>query len=135
VDGLVGGGVFAGGDFECIGGGSEVEVVDFDAARAGVGAGVCVDGDEEVGLGLVGDRGACLKRDEGVVAARVDDVGAEALFEQAAETEGNVEDDVFFFDAAGAEGAGVMSAMAGVDDDAVDLEAEGTNHGVGRVLR
>ncbi len=51
--------------------------------------------DEEVSLRLVGDGGAGFKRDESVVAAGIDDVGAKALFEEAAEAKGYIEDDVF----------------------------------------
>ena len=104
------------------------EVIGLDAAGAGVGAGVCVDGDEEVGLGLVGDRGAGLERDEGVVAAGEDDVRAETLPEQLAEPQRDIEDHILLFDAVGAERAGVMAAVTGIDHDASDLKPESANH-------
>ena len=47
--------------------------------------------------------------------------------EQLADAQGYVEDDVFFFDAVGTEGSGVVATVAGVDDDTVDLEAEGAD--------
>jgi len=126
-DGLAGDSVFAGGNFEGVGLLGEVEVVGFDAAGGGIGRGVGVDGEEEVGLGLVGDGGAGLKRDKGIVGAGVDDLGAELLVEQRTEAEGDVEDDIFFLQAVDAEGSGVVAAVAGVDDDAVDFEAEGAD--------
>ena len=84
VDGLAGDGVLAGGDLEGVGGLGEVEVVGFDSAGGFVWGGVGVDGEEEVGLGLVGDGGAGFEGDEGVVGAGVDDLGAEALVEELA---------------------------------------------------
>jgi len=83
-----------------------------------------VDGDEEVSLRFVGDGGAGLEGDEGVVGAGVDDLDAEFVRQQLAEAEGDVEHDVLLFDAVDAERAGVVAAVACVDDDASDLEAE-----------
>ena len=129
VNGLVGDGVFAGGDFQRVRRSREVEVVGFYAAGGRVGAGVGVYGEEEVGLGLVGDGGAGFEGDEGVVVAGVDDVGSEALLEQLAEAQGYVEDDLFFFNSSGTGGAGVVAAVAGVDDDASDFQAQGAHQG------
>jgi len=64
-----------------------------------------VDADEEVGLGLVGDGGAGFEGDEGVVGAGVDDLRAEAIMQELAETKSDVEDDILLADAADAEGA------------------------------
>ena len=85
-----------------------------------------MDRDKEVGLRLVRDGGARLERDKCVVGAGVDNLRVEPVVKQLAEAEGYVEDDVFLLDAVGADGAGVMAAVACVDDDAADLEAERT---------
>src|SRR6202000_485969 len=111
--------------FERIGRGGEVEVIGFHSAGGGVGAGVGVDGKEEVGLRLVGDRRTGLQGYEGIVIAGIDGVGSQALLKQLAETQGYVEHHLLFFDSTRSCGAGVVSAVAGIDDDAADLEAKG----------
>src|SRR5512135_1737046 len=80
--------------------------------------------DEQVRLLLIGDGGARFKRDEGVVVARVDDVGTEAVLKQLAEAKRDVENEIFFVQAVRADGTGVMPAMTGVNDDASDFEAQ-----------
>jgi hypothetical protein len=83
-----------------------------------------VHADEEIGLRFVGDGGAGFERDKGVVRACVDNLSAKAVVQELAEAECHVKDDILFSDAADAEGAGIVAAVAGVDNDAVDLEAE-----------
>src|SRR5271156_3416444 len=89
--------------------------------------------DKQVGLRLIGDGGARLKRDEGVVAAGKDYVRAEALLEQLAEPEGHVENYVFFLNAIRAERARVVASVAGIDHDAANLETKRAHHGAAAV--
>src|SRR5277367_2733910 len=58
VQRFLGQSVFAGGDFHGFGGGREIQIVGFDAARGLVVAGIGVHRDEQVGFGVVGDGGA-----------------------------------------------------------------------------
>ena len=105
MDALVGDGVLASGDAHGVGVAGEVEVIDFDAANFSFRRTVGVDADEEISLRFVGDGGAGFEWDEGVVGAGVDDLRAEAVVEKFAEAESDVEDNIFFADAADAEGA------------------------------
>ena len=127
VDRLFADRIFAGGDFQGVGWRIEVEVVGLDAARRGILAGVGVDGDEQIGLMLIGDGGARLQRNEGVVVAGVDDVGAQLALQQPAQAQRDVEHQIFFQQAVGADGSGVVAAVTGIDDDASDLQAESAN--------
>src|SRR5215471_15658323 len=124
VDGCFGDGILAGGNFESIGRGSEVQIIGLNAACVGIVAGVGMDRDEQVGALLIGDGGAGFERDEGIVLAGVDDFGAEAGLEQFAETAADVENQVFLFYAVGADSAGIVAAVSGIDDNLADLEAE-----------
>lgn len=83
-----------------------------------------MDADEEIGLRLVGDGGAGFERNKSIVGAGVDDLRAETIVQKLAEAKSYVEHNIFFADAADAEGAGIVPAVAGVDDNAIDLEAE-----------
>src|SRR5579884_3744596 len=87
-----------------------------------------MDGDKKIGLRLIGNRGACFKRDEGVIVAGVNDICAEALPEQLAQAKRYIEHNVFLFDSTRAQRAGIMSSMSGVYNDAADFEAESTHH-------
>ena len=90
-----------------------------------------MDGQEQVGLLLVGDGRPGLERNEGVVGARVDDFRVQAFLDQPADAQRDVEDQVLFEQALDSFGALVVPAVAGVDDDAADLEAEGAGQGGG----
>ncbi len=129
VDGFVGDSIFTGSYFQRIGRGGEVEVIGLDSACRRVGTGVGVNGKEEIGLRLVGDGRSGLQRNEGVVIAGKDDVGAQALLEQLAQAQRDIEHHLLFFNATRSHGAGVMSTMAGIDDDAADLETECAHQG------
>src|SRR5689334_13179928 len=83
-----------------------------------------MDGKEQVGFALVGKRGTTFQWNERIVGAGVDDLGVQSLFDQLANALGNVEHEVLFQQTFYAGGALVMAAVAGVDDDAADLEAE-----------
>ena len=84
-----------------------------------------MNGKEEVGLCLVGDRGARLQRNKRVVVTGVDHIGAQPLLQKLAETKRHVENHLFLFNSAGSHSSRVMPAVAGIDDDAANLEAEG----------
>src|SRR5271154_228173 len=127
MDGFVGDSIFPGGYFERIRRGGEVEVIGLYPTSRGVRAGVGVNGKEEIGLRFVGDGRTRLQRYESIVIAGKDDVGSQALPEQFAKTQGDVEHHLLFFDATRSYGAGVMPAVARIDDEAADLEAEGTH--------
>ena len=58
------------------------------------------------------------------VAAGQDDVGPELLPDEPLEPQRDVEDQVLLLEAAAADRAGVVAAVAGVDDDAAGAEAE-----------
>ena len=118
---LIGDGVLASSDAHGIWVAGEVEVIDFNAANFGFRRAVGVDADEEIGLRLVGDGGPGFERDEGVVGAGVDNFCAETIVQKFAKAESDVEHDIFFADAADAEGAGIVATMTGVNDDAIDF--------------
>ena len=95
--------------------------------RAGMGIGV--DGDEEVGALLVGEVGPITQRHEDIRGAAQHHLDAEpALLHHARHATGDVEHHVLFLDPGGAGGAGVMPAVAGIEDD----KAEGLRGGAAR---
>ncbi len=83
-----------------------------------------MDGDEQVGLVLVGDGSPRLQRDESIVVAGVDHVGAQPSLQQSTEAQRHVQHHILFHHAIGADGAGVVAAVSGVNHDAADLQAE-----------
>ena len=75
-------------------------------------------GDEDAVRDDVCDRGALLEGDEGVIGAGHDDL--EALgFEEFAGAEADIEGEILFI-AEDADGAFVMAAVAGIEDDSID---------------
>src|SRR5258708_20025485 len=86
-----------------------------------------MDRNEQVRLLLVGDRSASLKRNEGVVLASVDHVGAKAGLQQLTQPPADVEHQIFLLEAVGADGAGIVSPVARIDDDPADLQSQGAN--------
>ena len=84
---------------------------------------VAVDGDEEVAAGHVGEAGALLQANEPVGLAGEDDLEA-LLGQDGAELLGDGQRDVLLAGAVGADGAGVVAAVAGIDDHPAELEAE-----------
>ena len=92
-----------------------------------------MNGEEQVGLLLVGQRGAAFQRDEGVVGARVDHFGAHAVLHQLAHAQRHIQHQVLFEQALGALGALIVAAMAGIDHHAVDLEAQRADQRTGAV--
>ena len=72
------------------------EVVRLHASNAAVGAGVSVDGNQEVGVGVVGDSDSRLQRDEIISSSRVNHLRSQSLLEQNAKTLGEIKGDVFF---------------------------------------
>ena len=78
-----------------------------------------MDGDEDVAVGLVGEPRAVAQRHEAIVAARGDDFES-VLDEQRLQSRGDVERDFFFGEVLHRRRAGIVAAVAGVDDDAAD---------------
>ncbi len=116
----------------------KVQVVGLDAARGLVLRAVGVDGEEEVGLRLVGDRGARLERDERVVGPRVDDLRAQPLVQQFAQPQRDIEHHVLLLDPVHAQCSGVVTAVAGVDHDPPNLQSQRTHQAgltIGRLVR
>jgi len=129
-------GVLPRSDLTSFGRSGKADVVSFDAADLAHVARIGVDGDEKVSLRVVGDGGALFERDVSVVGASVDDLRAGNVFpDHASEAESYVETKIFLHKAAGTDGAGVVSAVAGIDGDAVDLEAKFASEGELRNLR
>jgi hypothetical protein len=89
-------------------------------------AGVCVYGDKKVGVRFIGNSSALFQRDEGIIGTREDDFRArQALLDNFAEAEGNVQAQIFLHQTGWADGAGVMAAVSRVNYDTSDFEAEG----------
>ena len=86
-----------------------------------------MDRNEQVGLLLVGDRSASLKRNESVILAGINHVGAQPCLQEFAQAPAHVENQVFFFQAIGTDGAGIVSAVAGIDYDPADLQTQGAD--------
>ena len=94
-------------------------------ARLAVLAGIGVHRDEEIGLGLVGDFGAPLQRDEGVVIAREHHLGArQFLLDDFPQAQRHVQAQIFFHQAGWSDRSGVMPAMSGIDHDSSDLQSQ-----------
>src|SRR4051794_30010153 len=87
-------------------------------------AGIGVDRNEKIGLFLVSHGGSGFKRGEGVILAREYKIGTQAGLQKFTEAQGHVQDNVFLFNAIGADGPGIMPAMAGIDDDASNLQSK-----------
>jgi len=86
-----------------------------------------MNGDEQVGLHLVGSGGALLERNKCVVLACVNHFRARKLvFDQVAQAQGHIEAEIFFHQAVGADGSSVVAAVAGVNHDAADFQAQRT---------
>ena len=88
-----------------------------------------MDGQEQIGVLAIRDRRSFLERDELVRAARQHDFDARRLLEQLLEPQRDVEHQFRFGDAVG-DGAGVVAAVAGIDDDLRDAQAELTGERV-----
>ena len=86
-----------------------------------------MDGNEKIGRFLIGDGGSGFERNEGVVFAGVNDFGAEAGLQQLAQTAAHVEHQIFFLKTIGADRAGVVASVAGIDYDFADLQAQGAD--------
>ena len=91
--------------------------------------GIGVNRQEQVGFGFVGDFGAPFERDEGVVRAGVNHLAAHALLDQSAQPLGDVQNQILFAQAFRPNGSGIVPAMAGIENDAADLQAEHPDHG------
>jgi hypothetical protein len=102
----------------------EAQEIGLDAARGGVSAGVGVDGEEQVGGAGVGDGRALLERHEDVRGPRHHHLGAQVFANHLLEPQRDVEDEVLLHEPAAADGAGVVSAVTGIDHDPACAEAQ-----------
>ena len=90
-----------------------------------------MDGKEEIGLRVIGDFRALLERDERVVVARIDHFGSrQPLLDELAQAQGHIQAQVFFHQSRGADRAGIMAAVPGVDHDAADLQSQRARQGM-----
>src|SRR5580692_6519817 len=94
-------------------------------------AGIGVNRNEKIGAFLIGDRSPRLERDESVVLASVNDLGAEAGLQKFTQAAAHVEHEIFFFQAIGTDRPSVVASVAGIDDDFADLQ---TQHASERTL-
>ena len=79
----------------------------------------------------VGDGGALLEGHEDVGRARHDHLGRQLVAHHLLEAQGHVEDEVLLHEPAAADGAGIVAAVAGVDDDPARAQAELAGEAVG----
>ena len=79
---------------------------------------------KQIGAGLVGDGGASLERNEGVVLARVNDFRAQPRFKQFAQTASHFEHEIFFFQAVGTDRTGIVATMPRVNYNLADLQPQ-----------
>jgi len=86
-----------------------------------------MNGDEQVGTRLVGNRGARFERDESIALARIDNFGAQSRLQHLAQTSAHIKDQVLFFQAIGTDGAAIVASMSRIDHDLANLQAQGTN--------
>ena len=84
-----------------------------------------MNGNKQVGFGVVGHGGTLFERNEGVVFPRVNDFRAgKFLFDKMAQAKRDVQAKIFLHQAVRPDGSGIVSAMARIDDDAADFQAE-----------
>ena len=76
---------------------------------------------KQVSLALVGHRRACLQRNESIVVAGVDNVGPKSVLQQLAQPQRHIQHQVLFHQAARTDGAGIVTAVAGIHHDLSDL--------------
>src|SRR6516225_8573992 len=89
-----------------------------------------MDGDKQVGFGLVGNARAIFQRDKSVVGTGVNNLRAgKLLLNDFSKAQSDVETKIFFHQAGGADGAGVMSAMAGIDHNTADFQPQSASEG------
>src|ERR1700677_1610763 len=85
--------------------------------------------EKKIRLSFVGDGCPCLERDECVVVASVDYVGAQSLLQQLAQAQRYIQHYFLLFNATRSGGAGVVPPMARIDHDAADFQAKCTHQG------
>src|SRR5438445_9701513 len=117
MDRLIRGGILARGYVQSFWRGGEIQVIGFHPACIRVMAGVGMDGHEQIRLLLIGDCSPRLERDESVIAAGVNHVGAEASLQQLAQPPADFQHQTLFFEAMWAAGARIISAVSGIDYD------------------
>ncbi len=122
--------IFADGQLSGFGGSGETEIVGFDAPDLGAVAGVGVNGDEEIRIRAIGDSGAFFERNVGIVLAGENDFGTgDIFFDHLTQPKGDVEAEIFLEKAVGALGSGVKTAVAWIDNNAINLQTQFTSQG------
>ena len=86
--------------------------------------------EEQVGLVLVRDPGSFFQGNKGVILSRVDHLGGQTLLEQRAQAFGNIQDDFLFGKTIGSACAFIVPAMAGIEDDAPEFQAQDARQGL-----
>ena len=83
-------------------------------------AGIAVDGDEEVGMFVVGDFGAVVQGDEDIGFAGIDNLYVGAVFRnEFSDLQCDGQRDILFF-ALAPDGTGVFAAVSGIDHNLAD---------------
>ena len=81
--------------------------------------------DEQVGAGFIGQPGPVPQGDEHILAPGQLDVHA-GLGELHGQGQGQVQGDLFFFQALGTDGAQILAAVAGIQDHQQPMSGRGT---------
>ncbi len=109
--------VFAGNDLNRLVVLGKVKIVGFDAAGPAASVGVGVNRNKQVGADLVGNRRPLFQFEERITGPGHDDFAAELLFQLPGEDLGHGQYDFLLQYSARPDGAGVLAAMAGINDD------------------
>ena len=115
--------VFSRRHFHCTPIGGDAEMVQFDAVHVSAGMGVNMDGDEEIRLMLVRKFCAVVKFDKRVSRPGHQHFLAQPILEEFSQAQGDVQDHCFFRKPGSADCAGILTAVAGIQDNRVDVEA------------
>ena len=78
---------------------------------------------------FIGDGGAFFQGDEGVIAARHDDLATGVLFQKFLQLQPHIQDNLFLFQSGGSDGSRVVAAVPGINDDPADFQAERARQG------
>ena len=87
-----------------------------------------MDGEKQVGPGLIRNGCARCKRDKRVIPARVDDLRAQSFAQQSAQAQRHVEHNIFFFQTIRPQRAGVVAAVSGINHNAMNPQSQHTRH-------
>ena len=88
-----------------------------------------MDRNKQVRLFLVRDGGASLEWNESVVLARINYVGAESSPQQFAQPPPDIQYQIFLLQTLGPNGAGIVSAVTGINHNLADFQSQSTDQG------